>query len=99
MSDDRTFPIQARRGTTEPKSIPWADAKIAYRAYCYLYGTGQSLERLAERGGFGWVEYLALNDTAVWWRSNPQASHRQLHDVFEKALMAQTAMNPDPRRR
>lgn len=36
--------------------IPWSTAEIIYRAYSRLYGTSQSLERLAERGGFGWSE-------------------------------------------
>jgi hypothetical protein len=32
-------------------------AEIAYAAYSSSYGTEQSLERMAERGGFGWVEF------------------------------------------
>lgn len=43
----KPFPIQ--RG--EP--IPWEQAEWGYRAYAALYGTDQSLNRLAERGGFG----------------------------------------------
>ena len=37
-------------------SIPWALAEVIYAGYSRLYGTSQSLERLNERGGFGWAE-------------------------------------------
>ena len=57
MSEQRHFPLQpARRGypgATAPLSIPWSVAERAYGAYASMYGRGQSLERLAERGGFG----------------------------------------------
>lgn len=43
----RPFPIQ--RG--EP--ITWGQAEWGYRCYAAMVGTLQSLERLAERGGFG----------------------------------------------
>lgn len=52
------FPIQEeappwprRRGW-----ITWAEAESIYTDYAYLYGTSQSLERLAQRGGFGRTE-------------------------------------------
>ena len=40
-------------------SIPWATAEIIYEAYegC---GHHQPLERIAERGGFGWAEVSHL---------------------------------------
>lgn len=37
-------------------SIDWQTAEEIYIVYCALYGTSQSLERIAERGGFGWTE-------------------------------------------
>lgn len=37
-------------------SIPWALAEEIYRVYSALYGTSQSLEIMASRGGFGWDE-------------------------------------------
>lgn len=53
----RLFPLQCARrnypGAAAPLSIPWSVAEKAYGVYASLYGTGQSLERLAERGGFG----------------------------------------------
>lgn len=44
---ERVFPIQGG------SPIPWAVAERAYEAYSKQYGSGQTLERLAERGGFG----------------------------------------------
>ena len=52
--DVRPFPIQ--QGGT----IPWWLAEVAYGYYAELYTTEQSLERLAERGGFGMLELVAL---------------------------------------
>ena len=42
--------------------IPWWLAEVAYRVYAALCGTHQSLDRLAERGGFGWDELGSLLD-------------------------------------
>jgi len=71
--DNRPFPIQG--GTYRDKEtldyarpiqhykscfIPWWLAEEAYEYYSKLYGTSQSLERLAERGGFGREELLCL---------------------------------------
>ncbi len=78
MSDVRPFPIQSEipkerdeRGgliPIMPCTIPWWLAEIAYEYYSERYGTGQSLERLAERGGFGRYELVALirrDETAI----------------------------------
>jgi hypothetical protein len=58
----RRFPLQVDRrdppGT--PDSIPWAVAELAYAGYAARFGRSQSLERLAERGGFGVGEMDAL---------------------------------------
>jgi hypothetical protein len=35
-------------------------AAEAYKEYAAQYGTGQSLARLNERGGFGWSELAIL---------------------------------------
>ena len=51
---ERLFPIQ--KGTP----VPWSQAEIAYVTYRRLFGKSQSLERLAERGGFGDEEYRLL---------------------------------------
>lgn len=43
----RQFPVQGWG------NIPWSIAEEAYAQYAQKFGTSQSLERLAERGGFG----------------------------------------------
>jgi hypothetical protein len=40
--------------------IPWEIAEILYAGYASVYGTGQSIERMSERGGFGWGEISSL---------------------------------------
>lgn len=70
--DNRPFPIQGgyppaekRRAADgsiirhEPCAIPWWLAEIAYEHYHAMYG-GQTLERIAERGGFGREELVSL---------------------------------------
>lgn len=56
---EKMFPLQTSRGEDVkpgPIQIPWSIAEKAYGAYARAYGRGQSLERLAERGGFEWYE-------------------------------------------
>lgn len=66
MNDNRPFPIQGNdfnevtREWSEPCTIPWWLAEEAYIYYSAKFGTSQSLERLAERGGFGRSELLML---------------------------------------
>ena len=59
MDDNRPFPIQ-RDGNNPASTIPWWLAEIAYAFYAQQYGHAQSLERLAERGGFGRAELVGL---------------------------------------
>ncbi len=61
MSDDRRFPIQAEDvGRVHPRrpagSVPWSVGVAAWERYAARYGRGQSAERIAERGGFGFGE-------------------------------------------
>ena len=52
-SEPKMFPIQSERGhRAHPTEIPWSVADRAYSVYRADYGDGQSLERLAQRGGF-----------------------------------------------
>ncbi len=48
--ESRRFPMQ---GGPE---IDWDTAEQIYTEYACLYGHDQSLETLAQRGGFGWAE-------------------------------------------
>ena len=54
---ERRFPIlnSGRRLT-----VSWTAAEIAYVSYSRHYGNSQTLERLAERGGFGLHEFAVL---------------------------------------
>ncbi len=48
---ERMFPMQ------HPcLPIPWKTAEIIYAGYASVYGTTQSMEKMAARGGFGWGE-------------------------------------------
>lgn len=53
----KQFPIMLKRGERpHPTRIPWSVAELAYSVYAAENGTGQSLQRLAERGGFSVYE-------------------------------------------
>lgn len=55
----RWFPLQVSRDKTtapHPLRIPWPVAEKAYCVYAGKYGRSQTLERLAERGGFSGSE-------------------------------------------
>lgn len=57
--DERPFPIQG--GMRQPGGfVPWYVAEAAYKTYVQYGGRGQSLERVAQRGGFGDVELLCF---------------------------------------
>lgn len=65
MTVEKMFPIQGGpvSGTDRyqpPGQVPWSIAEEAYKVYSGKYGTEQSLERIAERGGFGWSELVWL---------------------------------------
>ncbi len=64
--DTRPFPIQGgpsyrlegRMIYPPPSRIPWWLAEEAYAYYSERFGTDQSIERLAQLGGFGREELL-----------------------------------------
>lgn len=72
MDDNRWFPIQGGIYRDEKNEvirpvkpyqrceIPWWLAEKAYETYSKKFGTSQSLDRLAERGGFGREELVWL---------------------------------------
>ena len=56
QKSEKWFPLQSEGRSyqkTQYTRIPWSVAEKAYEVYAAQYGRGQSLERLAERGGFG----------------------------------------------
>ena len=56
MESEKVFPLQASNGRPAPLKIPWSIAEKAYSQYVFSYGRGQSLERIAQRGGFSALE-------------------------------------------
>lgn len=70
MTVEPMFPIQGEHGfkveglsgyVNRPSGeVPWSVAALAYEVYSRKYGKQQSLERLAQRGGFSWGELVWL---------------------------------------
>lgn len=70
MDKERMFPIQPtltrdRRSYFPASAVPWWLAELAYAGYVARYGDRQSLERLAERGGFSRGEFLEFLHIAL----------------------------------
>lgn len=75
---ERMFPIQASRSGVHPTRIPWSVAELAYTRYVHSFGHGQTLERLAERGGFGAEEMDSLLPD---WRQRCDEIHTLRRDL------------------
>jgi len=75
--DERPCPIQD--DTRRNRAIPWGLAEILYPAY----GHDQSLERMAERGGFGRKELGMLAVDAYGPR--PQLKRWPILDLYDMA--------------
>jgi hypothetical protein len=79
------FPLQKTRGPTGPTSVPWAVAEKAWAAYSTLYGRDQSVERMAERGGFTWGEMDELfpgwKDATDAWKKLEQERNVAVADL------------------
>jgi hypothetical protein len=59
--DEKKFNLQVHlTGSSDRIEIPWEHAESAYVEYSARFGTGQSLERLHVRGGFGVEEIIKL---------------------------------------
>ena len=72
MTNERVFPMQSG------PDVPWSVAEVIYAAYAEVYPSSarqQSIERMAERGGFGWGEAAYLLDEL--WKRN-QKKYNQL---------------------
>jgi hypothetical protein len=89
MSTPRMFQLQpANRGyprAAAPLSVPWSVADKAYGVYASRYGRSQSLERLAERGGFAVEE---MDELYPPWREEVSeiAALRAEQDRLREAL-------------
>lgn len=67
LKTPKMFPLQTDREPSGPRQIPWSVAEIAYGRYSKIYGSDQSLEHLAQRGGFSWGEMDELHPN---WRKD-----------------------------
>lgn len=79
--DERPCAIQDHSGQT--RAIPWGLAEILYPAY----GHDQTLERMAERGGFGRGELgmLACDQYGSGSRIRPRLKRMPLLDLYDMA--------------
>lgn len=76
---ERRFPIQMSPwAAPHPLSIPWETAELAFSVYAAKYGRGQSLERLAERGGFSAGEMDKFFPT---WREHAASCSAQARQL------------------
>ncbi len=82
--DERPFPIQD--ATRQYRSIPWSLAEFVYPAY----GHDQTLERLAERGGFSRKE-IGMLSVDLYHDTRPRLQRMPLLDIFALA----TAHTPE----
>lgn len=65
---ERQFPM------LDGPPIPWSLAEVIYAGYAVAHGREQSLERIADRRGFGWAE------VAILWRN--RHAMRAMMDVI-----------------
>ena len=57
----RRAPVQAERAPVKPAgTIAWSEHLEAWRGYDAKWNCEQSAERIAERGGFGYLELVDL---------------------------------------
>lgn len=84
------FPMQ------DGPPIPWCLAEIIYEhLYCSTY---QSLERLGERGGFGWSEVAYMWKEGRRMKGRPAEITAQTVRMFERLIPEHRLQEPhDPR--
>ena len=58
VTEERWFPLQS--SLSRKFRVPWRVAEKAYATYVKLYGSAQTLERIAEQGGFSSLELIML---------------------------------------
>jgi len=76
-------PVERRFNMQNGPTIPWSLAEVLYAGYSACYGTQQTLERLNERGGFGWEEI------AVMWKDT-HGMGGKFRKATERAIKGQT---------
>lgn len=70
-----------------PSSVSWLDAAHAWRAYHAIYPNDQTLDIIAQRGGFSWKEYLGLRAVARYMDAHPRASRDELSLLLDAAFI------------
>lgn len=70
MDEERRAPVQGDyRRKRPPGTVAWSEHLKAWRVYANRFGTYQSAERIAERGGFGFDELIEfLGHAPNTWR-------------------------------
>lgn len=60
--------MESREHQRGPGTVAWSEHLLAYSAYAARYGTDQSAERLAQRGGFGYGELVMFlgHEPTTW---------------------------------
>jgi hypothetical protein len=84
LAENKTAPVQ----DFPPQRIPWSLHLKAYEAYAKRYGTRQSAERLAERGGFDTSE---MDMFAPGWRDEVDEIIRLRKERDDAASLAAKA--------
>jgi len=88
--ETRTFPIMGRRVTERGVSIPWA-LIAPHEAQALVNHGGQTLERLAERGGLAPCEALAVLEDRTWRAIPPGYAEDDLAQFVAKAFATLSA--------
>lgn len=74
MTEERRAPVQSSRIYGSRIEIPagtvsWGEHTEAWESYRARYGSDQSAERIAERGGFSYLELVIfLRSPPTTWR-------------------------------
>jgi hypothetical protein len=82
-SKPKTAPVQAQpRG-----DIPWALHVRAWQVYAALGHGNQSAQRIAERGGFGWLELAVLLAEQNPWHYDDAADRFAEFTPYQRARL------------
>jgi hypothetical protein len=79
------FPILGTRFT-----IPWE--AIARHEKQAMSNHGQTIKRLAERGGLDWVEVLSVMEDRKWIRMDPDKARKRFWELLECLIIIWTLM-------
>lgn len=85
MQSEKTFPIMGQRPGTHLSPIPW-DVIAPHDLQALHNHGGQSLTRLAERGGLSPCEALSVLENRPWAPMEWEESRRQLYALVEARL-------------